>query len=150
MAPVRVPIVALAHARGLALPEYQTSGSAGCDVRAAIEEPLTLEPGSRHLVPCGIRMAIPHGWEVQVRPRSGLAWRHGVTMVNPPGTIDSDYRGELFVPLINHGAEAYLLSRGERIAQLVLAPVHQIEWALTDTLESTERGEGGFGSTGTQ
>ena len=148
--PVRVPIVVLPHARCLALPEYQTLGSAGCDVRAAIEEPLALEPGGRQLVPCGIRMAIPHGWEVQVRPRSGLAWRHGVTMVNPPGTIDSDYRGELFVPLINHGSETYVLERGERIAQLVLAPVHQIAWQVTDTLEHTERGEGGFGSTGSQ
>jgi len=148
--PVRVSIVALPHAQGLALPEYQTLGSAGCDVRAAIEDALTLEPGARQLVPCGIRMAIPQGWEIQVRPRSGLAWRHGVTMVNPPGTIDSDYRGELFVPMINHGSEAYVLERGERIAQLVLAPVHQIEWQVTDTLETTERGEGGFGSTGSR
>ena len=148
--PVDVAVVVLPHARGLALPEYQTSGSAGCDVRAAIEESVVLEPGARSLVPCGIRMAIPHGWEIQVRPRSGLAWRHGVTMVNPPGTIDSDYRGELFVPLINLGTEPYTLKRGERIAQLVLAPVHQIAWRESETLESTERGDGGFGSTGSR
>jgi dUTP pyrophosphatase len=118
-------------------------------VRAAIAEPLTLEPGQRALVPCGFKMAIPEGWEVQVRPRSGLAVRHGVTMVNGPGTIDADYRGELAVPLINLGQESFTVGRGERIAQLVMMPVHQMAWAPVGELDDTERGDRGFGSTGT-
>jgi dUTP pyrophosphatase len=149
MPEVLVRVVVLPHGEGLDLPAYQTSGSAGCDVRAAIAEPLTLEPGQRALVPCGFKMAIPEGWEVQVRPRSGLAVRHGVTMVNGPGTIDADYRGELAVPLINLGQESFTVGRGERIAQLVMMPVHQMAWAPVGELDDTERGDRGFGSTGT-
>ncbi len=148
MPPVAVQVVVLPHGEGLDLPAYQTTGSAGCDVRAAIDATVTLEPGERTLVPCGFKMAIPEGWEIQVRPRSGLAVRHGVTMVNPPGTIDSDYRGELMVPLINLGQEDFTVRRGERIAQLVIAPVHQLEWCRVDGLDGTERGDRGFGSTG--
>ena len=148
MPPVAVQVVVLPHGEGLDLPAYQTTGSAGCDVRAAIGGAVTLEPGERALVPCGFKMAIPAGWEVQVRPRSGLAMRHGVTMVNPPGTIDSDYRGELAVPLINLGQEAFTVHRGERIAQLIIAPVHQLQWVPVDELDGTERGDRGFGSTG--
>ena len=145
--PLAVRLVVLPHAEGLPLPQWQTPGSAGADVHAAIGEPLVLEPGGCLLVPTGLRVALPDGWELQVRPRSGLA-RHGVTVVNSPGTVDSDYRGELLVMLVNHGREAYTLSRGDRIAQLVLAPVYRAEWMIGSTLDETERGTGGFGSTG--
>ncbi len=144
--PVRVTV--LAHGEGLPLPDYQTAGAAGADLRAALADPVVLQPGERSLVPCGFAMAIPEGWEVQVRPRSGLAARHGVTMVNPPGTIDCDYRGEVKVPIINHGQEPFTIERGERIAQMVLAPVFHIQWDVVDTLDATDRGERGFGSTG--
>ncbi|MFC6198534.1 dUTP diphosphatase [Ponticaulis profundi] len=142
--------VALPHFEGLALPKYETKGSAGMDVRAAVadDEPLTLEPGDRALVPTGLTFAIPQGYEMQVRPRSGLAFKHGITCLNTPGTIDSDYRGELKVLLINLGKEAFTIQRGERIAQLLLAPVIQGEWRAVSVLPDTSRGEGGFGSTG--
>ena len=149
MPKVAVRVVVLPHGEGLDLPAYQTPGSAGCDVRAAIAAPLTLDPGQRALVPCGFKMAIPEGWEVQVRPRSGLAVRHGITMVNGPGTIDADYRGEVAVPLINLGQESFTVGRGERIAQLVMMPVHQMAWAPVGELDDTVRGDRGFGSTGT-
>lgn len=149
MPKLAVKVVVLPHGEGLDLPAYQTPGSAGCDVRAAIAAPLTLDPGQRALVPCGFKMAIPEGWEVQVRPRSGLAVRHGITMVNGPGTIDADYRGEVAVPLINLGQESFTVGRGERIAQLVMMPVHQMAWAPVDELDDTVRGDRGFGSTGT-
>lgn len=144
---VPVRLVVLPHAEGLPLPRWQTPGSAGADVHAAIAEPLVLEPGGRALVPTGLRVALPDGWELQVRPRSGLA-KHGVTVMNAPGTVDSDYRGELMVTLVNHGREPYRVARGDRIAQLVLAPVHKAEWIVVDALDETERGSGGFGSTG--
>jgi len=144
-------VTVLAHGEGLPLPDYQTAGAAGADLRAALVDPVVLAPGQRALIPCGFAMAIPQGWEVQVRPRSGLAAKHGVTMVNGPGTIDCDYRGEVKVPIINLGQEPFGIERGERIAQMVLAPVYRIAWDVVDGLEQdTERGQSGFGSTGTR
>lgn len=143
-------VVQLAHAQGLPLPAYETPGAAGMDLRAAVEEeaPLTLRPGSRAMVPTGLSIAIPSGFEVQVRPRSGLAAKAGITCLNSPGTVDSDYRGELKVILINLGAEDFIIRRGERIAQMVVAPVVQALWQSVDSLDETSRGTGGFGSTG--
>lgn len=143
-------ILPLPHAEGLALPAYETPGSAGMDLRAAIgaDEVLTLQPGARALVPTGLKIALEPGFEAQVRPRSGLALKHGITTLNSPGTIDSDYRGELGVILINHGQEAFEIRRGERIAQMVIARHEQCTIEITDTLDETQRGEGGFGSTG--
>ena len=138
----------LPHAAGLDLPSYATAGSAGCDLLAAVEADLVLAPGARALVPTGIAIALPPGTEAQVRPRSGLALRHGVTCLNAPGTIDSDYRGEIGVILINHGAEPFRILRGLRIAQLVVAPVARVAWEEVATLPGTPRGAGGFGSTG--
>ena len=132
----------------LALPCYMTPGAAGMDVVAALVEPLHLAPGDRGLVPTGLAVAVPHGFEMQVRPRSGLALRHGITVANAPGTIDSDYRGELGVLLVNLGSEHFTVERGMRVAQLVVAPVVQAQLVLTSTLESTDRGAGGFGHTG--
>lgn len=146
--PITVAVVRLAHAKGLPLPEHASSGSAGLDLRAAIEDTLTLEPGARVQVPTGLILELPGGWEGQVRPRSGLALRHGVTLLNTPGTIDSDYRGELKVILVNLGQEAFRVTRGDRIAQLIVAPVAQVLVVEADRLGSTRRGEGGFGSTG--
>lgn len=140
----------LPHAEGLALPSYETAGSAGMDLRAALTEDsaLTLEPGARALVPTGLKMALEPGWEAQVRPRSGLALKHGITCLNTPGTIDSDYRGEVGVILVNLGQEPFVIRRGERIAQMVIAPVAQVSVSEVDTLDETARGAGGFGSTG--
>ena len=134
----------------LPLPSYQTPGSAGVDLRAAVNDALILEPGQRLLVPTGLSFEIPEGWEGQVRPRSGLAFRHGVTVLNSPGTIDSDYRGEIKVILIHHGDSPFVIERGERIAQLVFAPCSQANLVLVPHLSSTERGTGGFGHTGSQ
>jgi dUTP pyrophosphatase len=146
----QIAVRRLPHAEGLPLPAYETSGSAGMDLRAAVPEdaPLTLKPGARALAPTGLCMAIPHGFEVQVRPRSGLAAKHGVTCLNTPGTIDSDYRGEVQVILVNLGEEDFVIRRGERIAQMIVAPVVQSSWLETDRLDETARGAGGFGSTG--
>lgn len=140
----------LPHAAGLALPAYETAGSAGLDLRAAVAEdaPLTLAPGQRALIPTGLKIALDHGFEAQVRPRSGLALKHGLTCLNSPGTIDSDYRGEVGVILINHGQEPFVIQRGERIAQLVIARHEQAELLEVETLDETARGSGGFGSTG--
>ncbi|HUH10490.1 MAG TPA: dUTP diphosphatase [Brevundimonas sp.] len=140
----------LPHADGLAFPAYETSGSAGMDLRAAVAEdaPLTLEPGARALVPTGLKIALEPGYEAQVRPRSGLALKHGLTCLNSPGTIDSDYRGEVGVILINHGQEPFVIRRGERIAQLVIARHEQAALVEVETLDDTARGVGGFGSTG--
>ncbi|MGH1420279.1 MAG: dUTP diphosphatase [Hyphomonas sp.] len=147
---IPVEVCPLPHFEGLDLPAYETSGSAGMDVRAAVPEgePLVLQPGARAMVPTGLSMAIAQGYEIQVRPRSGLAAKHGLTCLNTPGTIDSDYRGEVKVILINLGSEPFTIARGERIAQLVLAPVTQLEWKQVDSLDETARGTGGFGSTG--
>ena len=130
------------------MPSRASEGSAGFDLRAALEDTLVLEPGSRALVPTGLRMEIPAGWEGQVRPRSGLALRQGLTVLNSPGTIDSDYRGEVGVILVNLGSEPVVLGRGDRVAQLLFAPVAPAEWQEVEFLDSTERGEGGFGSSG--
>ena len=141
-----VRIKRLPHGEGLALPAYATPGAAGMDVLAA--EDVTLAPGARHAVATGFSVAIPAGFEIQVRPRSGLALKHGLSVPNTPGTIDSDYRGELKVILINHGAEPFAVARGDRIAQLVLAPVTRAAWDEVAELDDTARGAGGFGSTG--
>lgn len=143
---VPVPIKILPHGEGLDLPAYATDGAAGMDVVSA--EDVTLAPGARHAVATGLAMAIPPGFEIQVRPRSGLALKHGISVPNAPGTIDSDYRGELKVILINHGAKPFEILRGDRVAQLVLAPVTRASWLTVEELEATDRGEGGFGSTG--
>lgn len=150
MTKITVSIRPLPHFEGLSLPAYETAGSAGADVRAALSEdaPVVLEPGAREMIPTGLSVAIPQGYEIQVRPRSGLAAKHGLTCLNTPGTIDSDYRGEIKVILINLGQEPFTITRGERIAQLVLAPVTQLAWEEVETLDETERGAGGFGSTG--
>ena len=144
--PVGVRLKRLPHGHGLDLPRYATDGAAGMDVLSA--EAVSLKPGQRHAVATGFAVAIPDGYEIQVRPRSGLAFKHGITVPNTPGTIDSDYRGELKVLLINHGDETFAIERGDRIAQLVLAPVTQAAWQEVDELDETTRGEGGFGSTG--
>ncbi len=144
--PVPVAVKRLPHGAGLDLPAYATDGAAGMDVLAA--EDVTLAPGARHAVATGLSVAIPHGYEIQVRPRSGLALKHGISVPNAPGTIDSDYRGELKVIVINHGGEPFTVRRGDRIAQLVLAPVVRASWLEVEHLDETARGEGGFGSTG--
>lgn len=148
-APVRViEVVRLPHAAGLPLPAYQTAGAAGMDLRAAIASELVLAPRGRALVPTGLAVALPPGHELQIRPRSGLALEHGITLANTPGTIDEDYRGELKVILINLGDAPYTIARGARIAQAVLAPVVRAAWREVDRLDGTERGDAGFGSTG--
>lgn len=144
--PVAVMVCRLPHGEGLALPAYATDGAAGMDVLAA--ETVTLAPGARHAVATGLALAIAPGYEIQVRPRSGLALKHGISVPNTPGTIDSDYRGELKVILINHGAEPFAVTRGDRVAQLVLAPVVRAAWEEVAELDETARGPGGFGSTG--
>jgi len=143
-------VVRLPHAEGLPLPAYETAQAAGMDLRAAVpdEAPLVLRPGARAMVPTGLAMALPDGFEAQVRPRSGLAAKHGVTCLNTPGTIDADYRGEVKVILINLGDEDFTIRRGERIAQMVIAPVVQGRWTEVESLDDTARGAGGFGSTG--
>lgn len=146
MVPVRVKI--LPHGAGLALPAYATAGSAGCDLMAAIAEPITLQPGQRRLIPTGLAIALPEGWEAQIRPRSGLALKNGITCLNTPGTIDADYRGEVGVILANLGEEAFTVERGMRIAQMVIAPVFQARFEAVEELDETARGAGGFGSTG--
>lgn len=138
----------LPHAEGLDLPRYESTHAAGMDLRAALEEPVTLEPGKRTLIPTGLQMALPEGYEAQIRPRSGLAYRNGITMLNTPGTIDSDYRGEVKVLAVNLGEEPFPIHHGDRIAQMVIAPVQQFPVEETDHLPDTDRGDGGFGSTG--
>lgn len=145
-----VALCPLDHAVGLNLPTYATSQSAGMDLSAALEEAFELGPGERALIPTGLAIALPPGYEAQVRPRSGLAAKHGVTVLNSPGTIDADYRGEIKVILINHGQEPFTIERGMRIAQMVIAKHEQVEWEIRETLEETDRGAGGFGSTGTE
>lgn len=132
------------------LPQYQTAGSAGMDLRAWVSETITLQPMERRLIPTGLYMALPIGYEAQIRPRSGMAIKKGLSMVNTPGTIDSDYRGEIMVPIINLSTEPQTIEDGERIAQMVIARYEQISWAATETLDETERGAGGFGHSGTK
>ena len=147
---VKIEIRQLPHGEGLALPAYQSAHAAGLDLLAAVSEdsPLTLSPGQSALVPTGLIIALPPGYEAQVRPRSGLAAKHGITVLNAPGTVDADYRGEIGVLLINHGAKPFPIQRGERIAQMVIASVVRVELVAAASLSATERGEGGFGSTG--
>ena len=146
--PITVKIKRLGKADGLALPVKMTPHAAGFDLHAAVEAPVTLGPGDIGLIPCGFAMALPHGYEAQVRPRSGLASRHGIAPVNTPGTIDSDYRGEVQVPLINHGKTAFVVERGMRIAQMLIAPVPPVKLVEVEELGETSRGSGGFGHTG--
>ena len=144
------PVIQIKKLSPLArLPEYATAGASGMDVHAAIEDSITIPPRSIRMIPLGFAMAIPVGWEAQVRPRSGLASRHGVSLPNTPGTIDADYRGELKVPLINLGDEAFIVEPGMRIAQMVITQVEQCRLVEVEDLDETDRGEGGFGSTGT-
>lgn len=146
---IPVPLEVLPHGQGLPLPAYETAGAAGMDLRAAVEDPVTLEPGARGLVPTGLKIAVPSGFEAQVRARSGWALKTGVVLPNAPGTIDSDYRGEVKVILANLGDEPVVIERGMRIAQLVLTPVVRARWQVEDHgLDATERGSGGFGHTG--
>jgi len=150
MTDIELRILRLPHGTDLPLPSYQSAHAAGLDLMAAVPAPVTLGPGERSLVPCGIAMALPAGFEAQVRPRSGLAARHGVTVLNTPGTIDADYRGEVMVILINLGAEPFVVTRGMRIAQLVIAPVVHAHIVEAPALDATVRGAGGFGSTGVE
>jgi dUTP pyrophosphatase len=147
---VTIRVAPLPHFEGLQLPAYETADAAGMDLRAAVPEgaPMTLKPGERAMVPTGLTIALPARHEAQVRPRSGLAAKHGVTCLNSPGTIDADYRGEVKVILINHGQEPFVIKRGERIAQMVIAPVTRAALVQVETLDETQRGAGGFGSTG--
>jgi dUTP pyrophosphatase len=147
---IKIEVLRLPHGEGLALPAYQTAHAAGLDLVAAVsaDHPLVLLPGQHAQVPTGLSIALPEGFEAQVRPRSGLAAKHGVTVLNAPGTVDADYRGEIGVLLINHGTEPFAIRRGERIAQMVIAPVSRAELLAVAELSSTTRGSGGFGSTG--
>ncbi|MBT3398862.1 MAG: dUTP diphosphatase [Rhodospirillaceae bacterium] len=147
--PVEVAVTRLPHGADLELPSYETADAAGMDLRAAVTDDVVLAPGERALIPTGLAIALPSGYEAQVRPRSGLALRNGISLVNTPGTIDADYRGEVGVIVINHGAEPFTVDRGMRVAQMVIAPVTQATWLETDNLSDTARGAGGFGSTGT-
>ena len=142
---VKVSIINRSHH---ALPSYSTPLSAGMDIRANLEEPITLQPGERRLIPTGLFIALPEGYEAQIRPRSGLAIKHGITVLNSPGTIDADYRGEVGIILINHSDTAFVIEDGERVGQMVVAQYSRVEWNETETLDETERGAGGFGHTG--
>jgi dUTP pyrophosphatase len=145
---VQVAITQLPHAKGLSLPKYATEHSAGMDLEAAVEAAVTLKPGERQLIPTGLAIALPEGYEAQIRPRSGLAIKNGVTCLNSPGTIDADYRGEVKIILANLGQEPFTIERGARIAQMVVAKYRRVEWEAVDQLDETARGAGGFGSTG--
>jgi len=147
---VTIRVTPLSHFEGLALPAYETADAAGMDLRAAVNdsEPVSLAPGARAMIPTGLTIALPPGYEAQVRPRSGLAAKHGITCLNSPGTIDADYRGEVKVILINLGQDAFVIKRGERIAQMVIAPVTRADLKVVAELDETKRGTGGFGSTG--
>jgi len=144
----KINIKQLEHGKDLPLPEYATQQSAGLDLLAAISETITLKSGERKLIPTGIAIALPEGFEAQVRPRSGLALKHGVTLLNAPGTIDADYRGEIGVILMNHGQEDFIITRGMRIAQMIIASYTKANWQMVEDLEVSDRGTGGFGSTG--
>ena len=150
MSDVKVKLLPLEHAVGLQLPTYATEQSAGMDLSAAIEEAVELGSGERALIPTGLSIALPPGYEAQIRPRSGLAVKHGVTVLNSPGTVDADYRGEIKVILVNHGKEAFTVERGMRIAQMVVERYETVGWKVVNSLEETDRGDGGFGSTGSK
>ena len=145
---IKILFKRLDHGNDVQLPSYESSEAAGMDVRAAMESPMTIEPGGRELIPTGFQVALPRGYEAQIRPRSGLAYKKGITLLNSPGTIDSDYRGEVKILVINHGSEPFTVSHGDRIAQMVISPVHKADVLEADKLPGTLRGEGGFGSTG--
>lgn len=145
---IKIYFKKLAHGNDLPLPEYESDEAAGMDIRAALVKPKTLQPGERDLIPTGLQMALPHGYEAQIRPRSGLAYKHGITMLNSPGTIDSDYRGEVKVLAINHSRKPFVIEHGDRIAQMVVSPVYQPGIEQAEELPESARGEGGFGSTG--
>lgn len=147
---LKVAVNRLPHGADLPLPKYETLQSAGLDLVAAVDDALGILPGARAMIPTGLAISLPEGYEAQVRPRSGLAAKNGVTVLNSPGTIDADYRGEIKVILINHGSEPFSISRGMRIAQMVVAPVTRLVWKEVDDLDETQRGRGGFGSTGTE
>ena len=146
---VTVRFKALDHLGDLALPALATAEAAGADMRAAVDADVTLSPGELKLIPTGFAMAMPQGWEAQIRPRSGLAYKHGITVLNTPGTIDSDYRGEVKVLLINHGDQSFTITRGERVAQMVVKPLADVRFEVVEELDDTARGAGGYGSTGT-
>lgn len=146
--PIRVQIKRAPHGRGLPLPQRMTEHAAGLDLTAAVTKSVTLKPGEIALIPCGFFMSVPHGYEAQVRPRSGLASKHGITMINAPGTIDSDYRGEVMVPMINHGRKKFAIERGMRIAQMLILPVPKVSIVEVKELDQTTRGHRGFGHTG--
>ena len=148
MTDIRISINRLPHAQDLPLPSYETAQSAGMDVRAAVESEVEILPGGRALVPTGFKIALPDGYEAQIRPRSGLALKKGITLPNSPGTIDADYRGEVGIIVLNTGTETFVIRRGDRIAQMVIAPVTRARWVEAGELDETARGEGGFGSTG--
>lgn len=145
-----IDVIRLPHGADLPLPKYETPHSAGMDLLAAVDTDVVVKAGQRALIPTGLALALPLGYEAQVRPRSGLALKHGITMVNSPGTIDADYRGEVSCIVINHGHDDFTITRGMRVAQMVIAPCEQAVWNLVDSLDTTERGSGGFGSTGKQ
>jgi dUTP pyrophosphatase len=147
---IPIQVRRLPHAEGLPLPAYATAGAAGMDLIAAVRDPVSVPPGGRALIPTGLTIALPPGYELQIRPRSGLALRHGITLPNSPGTIDEDYRGEIAVILLNTGSEPFIVERGARIAQALLAPVVRAVWAETEGLDTTTRDTGGFGSTGSR
>ena len=147
---ISVKIKRLPHAQGIELPRYESVLAAGMDLQAAIETPVTVKPLERRVIPTGFSLSIPDGYEAQIRPRSGLALKQGLSVPNSPGTIDADYRGEVGVLLINHGKEPFVITRGMRIAQMIIAPYSRATWQATDDLEDTARGAGGFGSTGTE
>lgn len=148
MSSLRIPMQMLPHAAGIGVPAYASSGASGMDLRACVDAPVVLKPGATALIPTGLALAIPEGFEAQIRPRSGLAFHHGIGMVNSPGTVDSDYRGEIKIILINWGTEPFTINRGERVAQMVFAGVRRVELQITDGLDETSRGSGGFGHTG--
>ena len=148
MTGITISLTRLPHGADLPLPAYETEQSAGMDIRAAVTDPVDIPPGGRALIPTGFKMALPRGFEAQIRPRSGLALKNGVTLPNTPGTIDADYRGEVGIILLNLGAESFRVARGDRIAQMVIAPVLQAAWQEVSALDETARGDGGFGSTG--
>jgi dUTP pyrophosphatase len=150
MKTVSINVTRLPHMDGIDLPKFETAQAAGADLRAAIDAPIILAPGARQLIPTGFCMALPAGYEAQVRPRSGLALKHGITVLNSPGTIDADYRGEVSVLIINHGDQDFTVSRGDRFAQIVIAPVTQGQFEVVSSLSETVRGSGGYGSTGTE
>ena len=145
---IHVPIQRLPGTDDVPLPDYQSDHAAAMDLHAAVDEPVTIAPGERALIPCGFKMAVPEGYEAQIRPRSGLAVKHGISMPNTPGTIDADYRGQVHVPLINLGHEPFVVERSMRIAQMLVKPVPRVQWEQVDELPETARGEGGFGHTG--